>query len=34
VTGVFNIALLRGLLGCWLRALALLATAGRPVVGI
>jgi hypothetical protein len=32
VIGVFNGALLCGLLGCWLRALILLATAGRPVV--
>jgi hypothetical protein len=32
VTGVFNGALLCGLLACWLRALILLATAGRPVV--
>ena len=31
-TGVFNGALLCGLLAGWLRALILLATAGRPVV--
>jgi hypothetical protein len=32
VIGVFNVVLLCGLLGCWLRAVLLLATAGRPVV--